>query len=1387
MRKTIFTCLLTIAVSLLIGSGQLFAQATLMHSYDFEDGTANDGTGTVNGTLQGTSISIANGLCTVTGATTSTSGYVEFDGAALALNTYSAITLEAYVESANAANSGYTMLAYFGDAANAGKNCFWVQPTRGGGTNSRIETNNGTTTKTAEKAGVEIDDGNIHYVVAILSPDYLTYYLDGVVVAQTATGSADYISNLNTTFACMFKGVWNDNNYNASVDAFNIYDGVMDQTTIENNAIAYGVLDPSKTALLTDLSVGGVNLLPAFDPNVTEYVVEIPADSTQLTVSATPKWTGTVAGDGAIDVSSGSATATVTVTSEDLSVTKDYMVYFTTVAADCFTPLYDNLTNIVSDPEITDVTNFTAWGSRYLNVNPAYTYCGLTSGMSNGNCSGSFDVPLTGIIKPNTTYRIRAMVYGLDGTCQIGVWGVQGSDITFPSTIIDGWEEIDTTFTTGATFANATSQGMFFNTCSRTATIAYIDNWELYELPKKVAYVTEDKLMDNGAYQPDNDPIVKMLKRDPNIDVDVMTVANNAVIDLTGYDVVIAQEPFSSSGAIWKPGGSLGLENIPCPFIYNKIYALRNGKAVTMSPDAAAVDPGFLPYLAVDSANQSNPLFSGITFAGDSVLMFNSGANDTGSPGAKAMQYLRGLSMSDSTTLLGMIKGAVSSGDTSICVNDIPAGTILGTQDTLKHRMIALGQNFGAICKESNMTTDNLTLWRNAVYILAGWTPPTTPVNKAVAYVTEDKTMDSSNQPGNDPVVQMLQTVPNIDLDVMTVANNAVVDLSAYDVVVAQEPFSSSGAVWKPGGTLGLENIPAPFVYNKVYALRNGKAVTMSPDAVAVDPGSASLTYITVDAANQSNPLFTGISFTGDSVMLFNGGATDGGADGTKVMQYLRGLSVSDTTTLLGMISTTEAPADTFICLNDIPAGTVLGTQDTVAHRMIAISQNYGAVCKDGNMTEANYTLWRNAVCILAGVPIPAGAVDNSVEATITADAGMLNSNGNNYELTLPAGSTSVGLTVDVTKGGEAVVPTIDGLADASDNAYEVTVYTPLGMGSVVFNVAVHVQSPDAEIMFLSSDGNGVLASARDYNVNPMMALKDAGYSVTFAKKGSLGGEAQPRDTFDYSPYAAMVIAPGESSSNILVYAQDGYQVPCVSMQPDAPRKTKWGWCTTDGDDNVEMNVTKIYDNVDSIKMRITNADHWITRDYQEGDLVQWNDGAPGDPDWSGKEIKTYDLSITNSMAIPLGRIAADGTSLTSWWAVPDGSSVNTRYKDASNTTQNKTDVLANRVVILNVYSDGLLYATPDGATMLINSLKWAMKDTVEVGVFKPAIKSGLVFTGPGYIKVKVDAPSMVTIYSIDGKVVATKAVESTLTIPSSKGAYIVKVGNSATKVMVTK
>ena len=171
--------------------------------------------------------------------------------------------------------------------------------------------------------------------------------------------------------------------------------------------------------------------------------------------------------DGTIGVASGSLSSSIAVTASNAD-------------AGCFTPLYTDRPNIISDPLMNSLSSYQGWGTKELTTE--YVYCGATSLKISGKCGGSTDFGLTGKLKPNTMYRIKAMV-STNGTgeAKVGLSGATATNIaqTF-STDMGTWKTLDFTFTTKATLGTV---NMYVNSCeTQTATEIYVDNWEMYEL-----------------------------------------------------------------------------------------------------------------------------------------------------------------------------------------------------------------------------------------------------------------------------------------------------------------------------------------------------------------------------------------------------------------------------------------------------------------------------------------------------------------------------------------------------------------------------------------------------------------------------------------------------------------------------------------------------------------------------------------------------------------------------------------------------------------------------------------------------------------------------------------------------------------------------------------
>jgi len=495
---------------------------------------------------------------------------------------------------------------------------------------------------------------------------------------------------------------------------------------------------------------------------------------------------------------------------------------------------------------------------------------------------------------------------------------------------------------------------------------------------KKIAYLTFDKAMGAGASTADNDAIIRMFNADSRFDLTVLKDDGNgsSAVNLSQYDLLIVQETFSSSANILKPDGLLGIKNLTIPVIYNKVYALKSGKG-NITTTSGAGDATDLA-VTIPTANKSNPLFTGITFSGDDIAIFNAQAADDGvAGGTKSLQYGSGLELTTTGTCLATLASQTISPDTSVVINDIPGGTQFGTATTdvlpSTSRMIAFNMNYGAMAygDGTNLTANALKLWENAAVILTGLNAPVAA--KKVAYLTLDKAMGAgASTVDNDAIIRMLNADTRFDLTVLKDDGNgsSAVNLSQYDLLIVQETFSSSANILKPDGLLGIKNLTIPVIYNKVYALKSGKGnITTTSGA-----GDATDLAVTIPTANKSNPLFTGITFSGDDIAIFNAQAADDGvAGGTKSLQYGSGLELTTTGTCLATLASQTISPDTSVVINDIPGGTQFGTATTdvlpSTSRMIAFNMNYGAMAYgDGtNLTANALKLWENAALILTG------------------------------------------------------------------------------------------------------------------------------------------------------------------------------------------------------------------------------------------------------------------------------------------------------------------------------------------------------------------------------------------------------------------------------------
>ncbi len=585
-----------------------------------------------------------------------------------------------------------------------------------------------------------------------------------------------------------------------------------------------------------------------------------------------------------------------------------------------------------------------------------------------------------------------------------------------------------------------------------------------------------------------------------------------------------------------------------------------------------------------------------------------------------------------------------------------------------------------------------------------------------VGYFTKQKSMDATASAVTaDPVLLMLQSDANLEvtLHVLTdVSVTAEADLTGYDVVVIQESLGGGDKILTPAGALGLGKLIRPVVYNKTFAFKTGRALTAGGSATgAEEPG---LYSITADSASQHHGLFRGIPFTNDAVALFKTGSDDLGKTGTstKALNYATGLEISASGTLLALpAGITATPTLSF---NDIPAGTLVGGEQ-VPSRMIALGMNFGAMCAahGTNITAAGLTLWRNAVYLAAGLEVPETLFDLSSSLdTLYSSAGKLapafSGSKMAYMLNLPSGTGSVSFTAVPSVAGSRVdLPGAVTLSDGEDRQVKVVAWNILGNDSAEYTIDIHVATDD-EILFVGGSNDVPLNSTSSLvqDRKTVAMLKEAGYSVTFVYKWGVTKSYIGYD-FDFTPYKAVVFGASAPSDGTKSYAQAGYPIPAVNLQKDGGRYNKWGWVANQAAQYAEKKITAIAeaDRVKGLKMHITDNTHYITAAFAQDEEVTWCSSTPDSVDFGKIVLPGYNLADSIPEAIPLATYVGGTAGLFNLWAIPPGVKVKSLQADNSYA---ETEI-PNRIVMLSVQSDAMLYPAESFKTLLIRSLEWAL------------------------------------------------------------------------------
>jgi hypothetical protein len=206
----------------------------LVHSYTFEDGTANDSVGEAHGTLVG-------GAAIVDGAlvTTDQDQWMEMPGDVIAINTFSEVSIEAWYTPTENANPGWSMLASFGqtnpDVDWMGINYFFMTSARDDDKSRAAISVGDTGAPWADETGVdgpELDDGILHHMVATLTATDIAFYIDGVSMGSAALDGDNLIGGISQELAYLAKGPYADPEWIGQIHEFNIYNKALSEAEV---------------------------------------------------------------------------------------------------------------------------------------------------------------------------------------------------------------------------------------------------------------------------------------------------------------------------------------------------------------------------------------------------------------------------------------------------------------------------------------------------------------------------------------------------------------------------------------------------------------------------------------------------------------------------------------------------------------------------------------------------------------------------------------------------------------------------------------------------------------------------------------------------------------------------------------------------------------------------------------------------------------------------------------------------------------------------------------------------------------------------------------------------------------------------------------------------
>jgi hypothetical protein len=242
---------------------------------------------------------------------------------------------------------------------------------------AKVKTMDGTFTMGVQNANVNGASGDYNILVPFSNGEWIDFDASFTTGSNPGSGVA------------FFNNCGSASGLTAYIDNWELY-------AVPGISTSVTTINFDEFTTTTTFTVTGVNLSEPITVTATDGIIpdqtNLNADVSNATVTIScENFSGST---GSITLSSGSISKKITVN---------------TYTNECYTPLYPEKTNLIEDPWLSDLNNFWGWGTKSINTDPLYSYCGVSSGEVSEN--GSINKDLTGKLKPNTTYRMKAKVY----------------------------------------------------------------------------------------------------------------------------------------------------------------------------------------------------------------------------------------------------------------------------------------------------------------------------------------------------------------------------------------------------------------------------------------------------------------------------------------------------------------------------------------------------------------------------------------------------------------------------------------------------------------------------------------------------------------------------------------------------------------------------------------------------------------------------------------------------------------------------------------------------------------------------------------------------------------------------------------------------------------